>query len=767
MDEPIPSGDLFELRAGPGGDLTLEVAAFRGREGMSRLYRFDVTFLSELEPQALRRAVLGRPVELSLQSPGLGLSRSIRGIAASLVELGTRDDRGRAHFTLRLVPRAWLLRKRRASRIFQDMTVEEVVRSVLTEHRVKHAFRISRAYPKRAYCVQYQETDHDFVTRLLAEDGLFYCFEEHGRAGGAEDAPWDQREEVLIAGDTTDAYTPLPTGDLAGASAPLPVVPFRAMAGGLGDEHVSSLRRISTVRPEVAVHHDYDFERPMLDLTASTLASASASAEAMAAADERELPDSPALMEDYDHHGDHSNVDDALDRADIRLEQLRREALVTRGESDCRRLAPGRTFRLEGCPEPHLDADLVITRVSHEGRVPGRAAPAAAGERPYRARFDAVRAHAAFRPAPPARKLVHAVESAVVVGPEKEVIYTDEYGRIKVQFHWDREGKRDDRSSCWVRLSQPWAGAGWGLQLIPRVGNEVLVSFLGGDPDRPVVVGSLHNRIHMPPFPLPFAKTRSGIRTSSTGGGGGNELSFEDAAGQEQVRLYARRDLEEEVQRHHTHTVHGSQTAAVHGDRSITVSGTQKTTVLRDDAAFVHGSRSAAVTGDDVTLVTGNTRADRRGDVDLDLAGDVRSVLGGAATARIEGPAQLDAAGDLVTNVEGDHRLTVGVDGTENTSTTYVFGAMRLSATDRIELRADQEISLTCGSTTLRLTPENLTALGKALHLVAAEEMISAGGKAVQTLKDDAELIAETASLFSKGASLELTDSQARLGGRR
>lgn len=778
-------GALFELRAGATGQLDLTVLSIQGREAMSRLYRFDVTFAAELDPAALRRAVLGKPAELSLLSPGEGTYRRIRGITASLVDLGTRDDRGRSHHTLRLVPRAWLLRKRRTSRIFQDMTVVDVVNKVLDEHGVARRWKAVRSYPKRAYCVQYQETDLDFVARLLSEDGVFFYFEEHERAGGSERAPWEQRAEVMILGDGAGAYMPVPAADeespasrpVAGPGGPVrspPVVPYRAMAGGVGaEEHVAAFRRVSSVKTAAVRHHDYDFERPMLDLTVSTLLPVAGAAAGAAVTgsllDPAELPEDPERLELYEHHGDHSNVEEALDRAEVRLQQLRRRATSAKGEGNCRRLAPGRTFRLEGHLEPQLDGDHVVSRVVHAGQTPGHVGQGSSAEHAYRCTFECAPASVPLRPAPPRRRLVRAVESAVVVGPGDQSIYADEYGRIKVQFHWDREGKRDERSSCWIRLAQPWAGAGYGFQFLPRVGTEVIVSFLGGDPDRPVVVGSLYNRIHMPPFPLPFAKTRSGIRTSSTGdggqgSGGGNELSFEDAVGQEQIRVHARRDLVEEVERDHRRVVRGAEISEVAGGSSVTVAGGQRTSVSGASELVVAGDRSVDVRGDDLVTVEGDSVERRSGDAESTTTGDLRQTVGGSASYRLHGPVRVEAGDDLLVGVDGNHRLTVGVDGTQNVSDTFVFGDMTLSTTGSIQIRAEEEITLTCGGTSLRLTPEKLEVLGKALHLFGGEEALVAGGKAAAHLHDDAELWAETIHAFSKGGSLELTDSEARLG---
>lgn len=746
----------FELRAGPYVSGELAVASFEGREGLSKLFRFDVSFLTELDTPSLKSDLLGKPAELSLAVPGRG-PRRIRGITSSVTCEGTRDDQGNSRYRLRLVPRAWLLRRRRNTRIFQDITVEEVVSRVLGEHRIRMLWRALRRYPKRSYCVQYQETDHDFVARLLAEEGLFFYFEPP-----PEPAPWGDHHEVLVVGDSAEAYVPIADTAPGGAASPsgrAPVIVFRPHEGMLAsDEHVFSFQDRAAVKPESVCHRDYDFERPRLDFTVSTRDPGAESLRG-GAPPGGPPPGGLADLEVYEHHGEHSDVDEAHERAEVRLEQLRRRAATASGAGTCRRLAAGHCFRLEGHPEAHLDGDYAITSVLHEGTSPGSEGPGGRpGERSYTCRFECLPANLPYRPPPPKRRMVRSIESAVVVGPDQETIHTDAYGRIKVQFHWDREGRRDERSSCWIRVAQVWAGAGWGFQFIPRVGMEVLVSFLGGDPDRPVVVGCLSNRINMPPFPLPFEKTRSGIKTSS-GGGGYNELSFEDAAGHEQIRVHAGRDLEETVGRDRTRVVQGDESVSVAGDRRSTVSG--------DLGASVAGTRSATIGEDDLLMVSGRSSVHHGGDTEIETGGAFHQVVHGASTTRLQGPALTEAADDLTTQVEGNHRLTVGVDGTGNTSTTFVFGDIHLSATSQITLRADEEITLICGATTLRLTPSKLEALTKTLHLLASDESFLAGNKQSLHLQEGAEIVAETVTLFSSGASLELTDSEARLGGSK
>ncbi|MFO0756478.1 MAG: type VI secretion system tip protein TssI/VgrG [Byssovorax sp.] len=744
---PDPSLDpvttLFELRAGPLGAGELTVLSFDGREAMSRPFRFDITFASALDLATITASLLDQPAELALAVPGAP-PRRVRGVVARVGSTGERDEQGLRRYRLRLVPSLSRLRRRKNSRIYQDLSVIAVVARVLDEHRVVHRVELVRRYKPRAYCVQYQETDLAFVTRLLAEDGLFFFFEADGAA------------ERLVIGDSPSAYAPIASLDGEGRPGAPPVVPFHAVEGvGVAAEQITRFSIRAGVQPSAVRHHDYDFERPLLDLTVST-ADPRPGGDAPEAA--REALDGSRLAEFYEHHGDHSNVDDALDRADLRLSQLRRRARTSAGEGTSRRLAAGHVFRLDGHGEPGADGDWALTRVEHRGVAPAQARSGGAGEPVYTCRFEAVPASVPYRPALPRQRQVHSIESAVVVGPEREVIHTDAYGRVKVEFHWDREGRRDDRSSCWLRVSQAWAGTGWGFQFLPRVGMEVLVGFLGGDPDRPIVLGTMYNRVNMPPFPLPADKTRSGIRTSSAGGSGYNELSFQDESGREQIRLRAERDLDEEIEHDHT--------SVVRGDRAMTVAGAQTTEIAGPSRRSFHGGRSTFVGEDDGVTVAGRAilRCEER---EVTIAGARRETVGGASTTRVEGLLRVEAEGDLVTQVAGDHRLTVGVEGDRGHSATFVHGALSLSSTRSIALRADAEITLTVGETLVRLTPDKLEALGKALHLAGREETFVAGGKPSIHLRDGAEITAETITLFSSGASLELTDSEARLGGSK
>jgi type VI secretion system secreted protein VgrG len=290
-----------------------------------------------------------------------------------------------------------------------------------------------------------------------------------------------------------------------------------------------------SIKPSSVHLRDYDFRRPNLVLSERVGLQASG----------------PPPLEVYQHHADYDTPDVTPDRARVFLEQAQRRAVVGSGESWVRELAPGRRFDLSAEFSPGIEGAYAVTRVVHEGHTPelsGRPA-----ERAYRNRFECAPATALLRPRAPARKPRQVLETAVVTGPAGHEVHTDEHARVKVQFHWDLHGQRNEKSSAWLRVAQSWAGASFGSQFAPRVGMEVLVGFLGGDTDCPVVLGCLYNATHPPPFPLPADKLKSGLRTqSSPGAGGANELSFDDRAGEERICLFAERNLEEVVQHDHS-----------------------------------------------------------------------------------------------------------------------------------------------------------------------------------------------------------------------
>lgn len=540
-----------------GIDELLRVTAFRCEEAISRPFSAQVDFACESQGPA-PSGVLQRPATLTLH--GRGGARHFHGVVAEWQRLGA----GPRYHALRLVirPRLTWLALRTDMRVFQGRTTPEILRDVLSAAGLgsgEFRLQLTREYPVRDYCTQYRETDLDFFHRQLARDNLFY-FDEHG--DGAH---------TLVIADDRSAHVAVP-GRL-----------------GLNDGTATireSIRRITsrvTVGPASVTTVVVDPDNPLAVL--QTLSG---------------LANSGGLVEWSDRRVD---VDAALGvvgqaLSQGRLDTLQVEAGGNQGESDCPALIPGSMLALGDTPTAGPAGDQLITRVLHEGE---QAAPVEVESNvrfSYRNEFSCAPDDVPT-PGPPAtpRPAIPGVQTALVVGPPGERIYTDERARIKVQFHWDRGGARDERSSCWIRVAQPWAGEGHGIVCLPRIGSEVVVAFLDGDPDRPVVLGSLYNAQNGPPQALPAHKSRVTISSCSCPEGNcRNVLALEDREDHETIFFHAGRDRDDSVRHDARMTIHGDQHTSVRGERRERV-GEDHRTVDRDVRLAVGGDVHEQVQG--------------------------------------------------------------------------------------------------------------------------------------------------------------------------
>ena len=730
-----PSGSPFALAAGPFAEGRLRVLSFRGREVVSRPFRFDVMVAAGgADAPALASALLGEPASLTLQVPD-GEPRTVRGIVAA-VEAQAVLEQGRHAFRLRVVPRMWLLGKRKTSRIFQDKSVPQIVAAVLADAGVPSRAALVEKHPARTYCVQYKETDLAFVTRLCAEEGISYVFEHAA-------------EETVVFGDGAHAGEPI-AGDAKLAYR------YEDGADGLVPEehHVGRFAFRRALQTGAVLQRDYDFRRPLLDLRAETNPGASAPPLA-AGADV--LPMEAHRLRTYDHEGEDERPDVGDGTARVRLDQRRRRASAAEGASACRRLSPGLRFDLEGHDADELNRRYVLARVEHVGRSPE---VARGRERVYENAFTCVPDGVALRPKRPRRVLQQVAETAVVVGPAHEEIYTDEHGRVKVQFPWDLAGKRDEHSSCWVRVAQAWAGVGWGFQFIPRIGMEVVVTFVGGDVDRPLVTGCVPNAINVPPFLLPAQKTRSGIRTRSTPKGeGGNELSFEDRKGEERIYVHAQCDLDEVIERNGTRLVKADDTLAVQRDRRETIEGNR---TLR-----VHGRSIEALQGGSVREVLGEACDAVTGNAEVRIAQDLTTRVGGRERREITGASDLAAKDDVTVRVRGCHTMLVGTDKANRSYSLHVEGMTQLTSSGLTEIRSDKALVLSCGKSSIRITDEKIEIISPAVSTSGAGGGLSITEDTIRLrAKKDAQIVAERVLLKTPDASVSLA-KDAKIDGKR
>jgi len=601
----------FELRAGPLGEDELEVSRLDGREGLSEPYALQVEFERRDGAEVDLEAVVGKEAEVTVRRPS-GEERVFHG-EAHRVEL-TGVAAGRARYRLTIRPRLARLERVRRSRIFQDQSVPDIVASVLDEHGVAHRGALAGRPPARPFTVQYRETDLAFVARLLEDEGIWYRF-EHGPG----------KHELVLA-DAASGH--------AAAGGELPVRPRT----GQGDdaEHAFQVTLAHRSEPGSVTLRDFDFERPALDLTARK--------------------DEAGEPEVYDWPGGYLQAGEGAGRAQRRLEGLRYGLATLEAETTCLGLVPGADFGLEG------HGKLLAVRLAHRGvqeRSPGGTGQVTAS---YENAVQALDARLPYRPRrrTPVPRLV-GIQTATVVTPAGEEVHTDEHGRIKVRFHWDREGPRDDGASCWVRVAQAWAGAGMGATVLPRAGQEVVVRFLDGDLDRPLVTGAVYNGQNPPPLSLPGDKTRATTRSdSSPGGGGANELRFEDLKDQEEIHHHAQRDQAVEVRNDHARLVRAHEALLVEKDRSTQVLGAQALQVAAADAAEIGGGRTLTVAGQRVTGVAGFHEEKVGGSQTVTITGSQDVRVREAKAVFVGAAAALTVGGAYAVSVAGVHNTAVG-----------------------------------------------------------------------------------------------------------
>ncbi len=649
----------------------LRVVRLAGVEGLCELFHFDVTFGCEdagIEPDD----ALGKPALLTIVDAGE--DRYVSGIV-SRFELGSSGKKLTAYH-LSMVPKAWRLQHRHDVRIFQDLTAPDIIKQVFLGAGLASGddFRVSLqgTYRARDYCVQYRESDWAFACRLMEEEGITWFF-EHKDDG-----------HVLVLADRRAAFGPF------GGKASLV---YRPPTGGLvEDEHISDFRYAGEVRPGKVSLREYDFVKPTL------LVEGASSASGENAATDLEIYDYTGI-----HHVPADTFGDGAGLAQIRLEERRALRLQGEGESGCARFVPGYTFTLAEHPREPLNRSYLVTHLEHRGYEPSIGAGDVPGEHGdqagvgrYGNHFSCIPATVPFHPPLVTPKpVVRGVQTAIVVGPSGEEIYTDQYGRVKVQFHWDRLGKKDDKSSCWIRVSQVWAGEAWGAMHIPRINQEVIVDFLDGDPDRPIIVGRVYHGTNVVPYGLPANKTRSTIKSNtSAGGGGSNELRFEDKKGSEEVYHHAQKDLTIAVENDKNQTVGHDETLHVSHDRTATVDhdetykvGNDRTrSVGHDEKIDVSNNRTITVGADHTETISGNhaLTIDKTSTVavtkdtavslsaklalsvtaktTVDLSADLATTVGGSATEEVKLDKSIKA-GSTVTIECGSSKITIDKSG--------------------------------------------------------------------------------------------------------
>ena len=614
--------------------------------------------------------LIGKGVSIRWRMPDLEggeKKRYFSGYVSSFVQRPSAD--GFQNYEATIVPWLWFLTRAADCRIFhsamsqppEDMTVPGILKKVFKDHGFDDfTSALTASYRTLDHCVQYRETDFNFVSRLMEQEGIYYYF-EHADDGGVIKHKLKLADAMSAHSEYEDYGT----------------LKYRISAAAEDNRGtILNWSRLKQVQPGAYKVNDFDFKRPKTSLLGGGT---------------KDRQHANSAFEIYDFAANYADEDpgdygDAYGK--LRIEELQAQHDIIIAQSDCPGIACGSKFKLEGHPREDENAEYLVVGVTYRCtaeayKTSGSQAQATAQEKRFLCEFSAMPADSVFRPARVTEKpRIHGPQTAIVVGKAGEEILTDEFGRIKVQFHWDRYSPANENSPCWVRVSQLWAGKNWGSVFLPRIGQEVIVEFLEGNPDRPIVTGAVYNGESKPPYPLPDNATMSTIKSNSSKGGQGfNEIRFEDKKGSEQVFMHAEKDQDIRVKndtkewvgndRHlvvkanQRELVEADQHVHVKGDALLKVDGNVGRNVTGDEIAKVGGNDHLAVTGNYVLKIDGNLHEKITGNHHDQTTGDIRLTANGNAhvkasqNAAVESGMNVHVKGGMVVVVEAGMQLSL------------------------------------------------------------------------------------------------------------
>jgi type VI secretion system secreted protein VgrG len=605
-----------------------------GGEGISELFEFELVVLGDknVRTDIDLNELLGRHAQVELEAAE-GAKRWFCGNITSMSFIGFRDD-DLAIFQVRLRPWFWFLTRTRNSRVFQNLKVPEIIEEVFKGHGLSdYLIELDlEEYQLRDYCVQYRESDFDFVSRLMEEEGIHYFFRH------------ESGKHVLILANDSTIHEPLSEAH-QGVSNDMDSIVWDPDPDGGPGQHMHDWRMRREIRVESVELRDYNYIQPNL-------------MEAKSKVQESETFAGPGSvsLEFYDYparfpqHRSKEVSPDLTRSAMIWKEEMQAAFEVLAGQARIRTLVPGYQFKLANHDRADQIDEYLVTTTRHELSLPDfdRSGSWSDEEADYKVTLSAVPSGISYQPERKTpQPIVHGPQTAVVVGPEGQEIDVDDHGRVKVQFHWDREGKRDENSSCRVRVSQAWAGKGWGAFYFPRIGHEVIVEFLEGNPDRPIITGAVYNGENRPPFD---AATQSGVKTHSTPNGGTsdfNEIRFEDKKGEEKLSIHAEKDMDISVENDRSELVEGNESVVIKKDRTHAIEGNDSRTVDKNDREIIKGDQTIDVEGDRVFKVTGKEHRDIDGDQIEEVCGKWKKDVDGKIKIESKKDIDLKSGGQI------------------------------------------------------------------------------------------------------------------------
>ncbi len=610
---PLSQDARFLAIGTPLDENVLALRSFSLREQLGRMFQIEAELVSE-DPEVDLDKVVGNNVTVRL-SIGQGDDRYFNGFVSRLTQMG--NEGSYARYRAIIVPWLWFLTRTSDCRIFQTMTAPAIIEAVFKGHGFNdYQLSLSGTYTTREYCVQYRETDFNFVSRLMEQEGIYYFFQH------------EEGKHTLVLADSISAHSPY-TGYEE-------ITFHEAEKGAPSREVITDWTMEKEAQPVACALNDFDFTKPKTSLRSNTNVSRTHGA---------------AQFEMYDYPGEYVDPSEGDRLTGVRLDEIQTQYETLHGQANTRGIVTGCTFSLKKHPRDDQNRDYLITGVSLHADGGEFGSGKTEGEF-FSCDFTTIPKAQQFRsPRLTPKPIVQGPQTAIVVGTSGEEIYTDEYGRVKLQFHWDRYGNGDENSSCWVRVSQQWAGKQWGAMQIPRIGQEVIVEFLEGDPDRPIITGRVYNAVAMPPYTLPAEMTKSTVKTNSTKGGNGfNELRFEDKKGSEQVFIHGEKNLDIRIKNDAFENIGEDRHLVVTRDRFEHVVNNRNETVDNDHKEQIGNDRNLNVGGKEAKAVTGS--------LSLTVTGDVIEVFKGNHSEQVTGDYYLKADNIVI---EGMTNVTMKV----------------------------------------------------------------------------------------------------------
>ena len=675
----------------PLGDNVLLLAGFSGHEAISRLFSFHLDLLTEQGPIDFTK-IIGKNVTISVMQSD-NTPRYFNGMVSRFSQSG--GDTQFMLYQMEVVPWTWMLTRYADCKIFHNKKVGDIIQQVFSDRSfTDFKMSLSGTYSPLEYCVQYRETDFNFISRLMEQNGIFYFFEH------------ELGKHTMVIADSSSIHQACPGQESAG---------YNLAGGGLdADDVVNSWNLEQELKSGKYTLTDYYFVTPSANLVAteSTVYEVGGN----------------SGFELFDYPGEYTTRSDGTSFAKLRMQEVEAEHLIARGSGVCRAFTSGYKFDLEDHPQDALNDTYVLTEIQHIASVGGTYSTSGGGEAgsdSYSNHFSCIPASVPFRPARVTPKpFVQGIQTAIVVGKSQdtddsgdsddpgtdgEEIWVDKYGRVVVLFPWDRK----KACSCWVRVSQEWAGQAWGSITIPRVGQEVIVSFVEGDPDRPLITGRVYNATNTVPYSLPDNQTRSTFMTRSSKGGSAstyNELRFEDKTGSEQVFFRSQKDYDNYVM----------------NDTREWIGNNRSLIVTKDQMESVGGDRHEQITGKNIVKIGGDRQEQLGANETITIAGNRNEKVSGNHVETISGDLNSNVSGNLNQKIGSSLSLQVGENLYEKSGSNFAHQAgeqIHLKAGMTVVLEAGVEICLKVGGNYIDINPSGISIFGTMV-------MINSGGSA-------------------------------------